>query len=175
MAGCMLKSARMPWGTLEHPPADWSVSVLLPAGPGLGCVAAWSHVQALSRQQVCSVARQLSFMLRRWPLSFFFTPSDFLCQVYNLPYIDMPFSQVYFAFPLHCYCLICFPFPLMLIYSYIAVLQMGSQRPSQLMSISSKYPSLPAAHGDGAVLPSILTGVCSFSALPFGGPGRVDG
>ena len=47
----------------------------------------------------------------------------------------------------------------MLIYSYIAVLQMESQRPSQLMSITSKYTSLPAVHGDGAVLLSVLTGI----------------
>lgn len=60
----------------------------------------------------------------------------------------------------------------MLICSYIAVLQMESQRPSQLMSISSKYPSLPAAHGDGAALPSVLTGIIvARSASPWSGGG----
>lgn len=51
----------------------------------------------------------------------------------------------------------------MLIYSYIAVLHMASQRPPRLLSISSKYPSPPAAHGDGAVLPSVLTGLRSLA------------
>lgn len=43
--------------------------------------------------------------------------------------------------------------PINVIYSYIAVRQMERQRRPQLMSIPSKYPSLPAVHGGGAALP----------------------
>ena len=126
-------------------------------------VSVQGHFQALSCQQASSVACQMVLTLHLSPLMFFFivvgfclfvcfSPSDLLCQVHAFQSSIFCSSTSFLLFGL-------FPFPLMLIYSYIAVLHMESQRPSQLMSITSKYTSVPAVHGGGAVLPSILTGI----------------
>lgn len=130
------------------------------ASPRGGAPASCLRVQGLSGSVLSAsllCGTTLVLMLHLWPLSLLLTPSDFLCRVYNLPQVRAFQSSIFCSSSSLLLFLIFFSFPLILIYSYVAVLQMEGPRPSQPVSITSKYPSLAAGRGGGRRSP-VLTG-----------------